>query len=251
MRGLALILVLSGACRTHPAPHEAAPYETAREASGLELPADWDTRSSVAFERWIESALPAQAVTSLSPAAADELAAALDTPGERAVRAAVVLGRARTPRASQRLLAFLETRRVFEARAADAAAVVAARGLRNAADAPQLVPRLDALAVGALAHPDLEVRVECATAALDLGSPASIPFLLQVLRIDTPAGREDERDFAVPATSAWARGCAADALSRHAGLKNAYPTDGALAEREACTRRLERALDGTYESALK
>ena len=69
-----------------------------------------------------------------------------------------------------------------------------------------------------------------------------VPFLLQVLRIDTHAGRNDRRDFAVSPTTAWARGRAAEALSAHAGVPVTYRYDGSIAHREEEAARLEALL---------
>jgi len=98
------------------------------------------------------------------------------------------------------------------------------------------------LAVGSRPHPDLEVRVECAATALFAGFEQVIPFLLQVLRIDTFAGRSDQRDFAVSSTTAWARGRAAEALSAYAGVPLTYRPDGPIAHREEEAAKLEARL---------
>ena len=98
------------------------------------------------------------------------------------------------------------------------------------------------LAVGARPHPDLEVRVECAATALSAGFKEVVPFLLQVLRIDTFAGQRDQRDFAVSPTTAWARGRAAEALSAYAGVPLTYRFDGPIAHREEAAAQLEALL---------
>jgi hypothetical protein len=71
-----------------------------------------------------------------------------------------------------------------------------------------------------------------------------IPFLLQVLRIDTYAGLADARDFAVSPTTAWARGRAAEALSAYARVPLTYRFDGSIAHREQEAARLEALLLG-------
>ena len=98
------------------------------------------------------------------------------------------------------------------------------------------------LLAGALPHPDLEVRVECAATALHAGFGEVIPFLLQVLRINTSAGEADRRDFAVSPTTAWARGRAAEALSAAAGVPLTYRVDGSIAHREEEAAKLEQLL---------
>ena len=105
--------------------------------------------------------------------------------------------------------------------------------------------RLLRLAVGSRPHPDLDVRVECAITALALGSDEPIPFLLQILRIDTYAGEHDERDFEPSETTAWPRGRAAQALSRRAGVPLLYQPDGSIADMEREVRELERLLRPT------
>ncbi|MCI0572489.1 MAG: hypothetical protein L0Y66_17175, partial [Myxococcaceae bacterium] len=85
--------------------------------------------------------------------------------------------------------------------------------------------------------------VECACGALAVGRDEPIPFLLQVLRIDTWAGREDERDFIASTTTAWARDRAARALSERAGLPLRYHPDAPIPQREREAQRLARALD--------
>ena len=136
----------------------------------------------------------------------------------------------------------LEKRELGPTRGSDGGDVVAAAALATFPDATTWLDRLRPLAVGRSAHPDLEVRVECAATVLALGDDAPIPFLLQVLRIDTYAGQADERDFGVSDTTAWARGRAAEALSQRAGVPVAYQPDGSVLDREQEAQRLERLL---------
>ena len=81
-------------------------------------------------------------------------------------------------------------------------------------------------------HPDLEVRTECAAAALELGRRGGVPYLLQVLRIGTWAGRSDVWEIQPGQNTAWARSRAAEALSRAAGVPCSFSTDASIADRE-------------------
>ena len=63
-----------------------------------------------------------------------------------------------------------------------------------------------------------------------------------VLRMGTPAGLRDERDFAMSPTTAWARSRAGRALAARAGIPATYNPDAPLADREREAERLARAL---------
>lgn len=206
------------------------------------LPTDWLTRSPFAFEQLVLERLPDERPTRLALAERVELRHALAGPVEGAVRAAVVLGRSRTRGAEAILLERLEARVPAEARSADAGDVVAAAALGRSARLARYAPRLAALASGPAPHPDLEVRVECACSALDAGRSEVIPFLLQVLRIDTWDGQADARDFEVTPTTAWPRTRAAEALSRRAGVPVTYLADGPIGARQDEARKLARLL---------
>lgn len=220
-------------------------------ASVLVLPADWRTSSPAEFEAWILEALPEDRATPLAEdslgdlrLALAEVTTALD--GQRydplAVRAAAILGRSRYPSSATVLIRRLEKRELGPERYSDCGDTVAAAALARFPDPRRYAQRLVPLAVGARPHPDLEVRVECAATALHAGYAQVIPFLLQVLRIDTFAGEKDVRDFAVSPTTAWARGRAAEALSVFAGVPLTYRFDGSIAHREEEAAKLEALL---------
>ena len=230
-----LLLALAPAC--------AAPQEEARPALHP-LPEGWLDVEPLAFERLLEEELAPNDPLLWNPAALEELAAALERQDQGSVRAALLLSRSRHESAARTILARLEERIVGPERQSDAGDVVAAAALARILGPGMFPRRIDALAYGRRAHPDLEVRVECACTALALGSDASIPFLLQVLRIDTWAGEHDERDFESSPNTAWARGRAAEALSLRAGIPVAYRTDASIADRERETDRLQRILLG-------
>lgn len=249
-RVLAGALLLAVACtpgsrRAEPEPEPALP-----RAAPLELPASWDTMALLDFERWVVAALPEDVATPIPSESLEVLGAALAEPPResgdgldpRPVRAAVILGRSRHPASSTPLIRRLERRVLGPERWSDCGDTLAAAALARFPEPRRYAQRLVPLAVGPRPHPDLEVRVECAATALHAGFTEVIPFLLEVLRIETPAGLADRRDFAVSPTTAWARGRAAQALAAHVGRPSRYPVDGPIADREAAARDLEALL---------
>jgi len=217
----------------------------------LSLPRDWRGMSLEAFATWVKTALPEDQATPIEKGSLHDLQVALDevsTPlpdGSHdpvAVRAAVILGRSRYPSNAAILIRRLERRVLGPERWSDSGDVVAAAALARFPDPARYAQRLVPLAVGPRPHLDLEVRVECAASALHAGFREVIPFLLQVLRIDTYAGLADRRDFAVSPTTAWARSRAAEALSACAGVPVTYRTDGSIAHREEEAAKLEALL---------
>jgi len=250
-RPLVLLVLLLVACRPTAVREDVNAGAALPRGAELTLPADWKTMSPAAFEGWVLAALPEERATPLEKNGLRELAAALDEvatqlpDGARdplAVRAAVILGRSRFPTAAAILIRRLEKRVLGPERWSDCGDTLAAAALARFPDPRRYAQRLVPLAAGSRPHPDLEVRVECATSALHAGFTEGIPFLLQVLRIDTFAGREDRRDFAVSPTTAWARGRAAEALSTYAGVPVTYRFDASIASREAETAKLEALL---------
>ena len=149
----------------------------------------------------------------LADAGLTGLSAALAGQDETAVRAAVVLVRSADAASAEVLAARLAERVLGPERDSDAAAVVAAGGL-GVIDAGRAHAALLAeLALGPVPHPDLEVRIECAAAALHAGRDEVIPFLLRVLRSITPAELEDPPDWPPKTTMAWAKSRAAEILA--------------------------------------
>jgi hypothetical protein len=207
------------------------------------LPAGWDTVSPYAFEELLaQSFTPGQQVF-FEREGYEELTAALDRMDATSVRAALLLAHSGHEVSGRRLMRRLARRIEGPEIGSDAGDVVAAAALPRFPHAAELYrDKLASLARGSRPHPDLEVRVECALSAMDLGDDSAIPFLIKVLRIDTYGGQSDERDFAVSPQTAWARGRAAWALSRKAGIPCAYQADGSLADREREASRLEGLL---------
>lgn len=246
----ALLAAGLAACRGRPVDEETLSLVLPRGPE-LVLPPDWRTLPLAEFEAWLLAALPETLATPLHKASLRELARALEevstpAPGggqdPLAVRAALILGRSLHPASAAVLIRRLERRVLGPERWSDAGDCVAAAALARFPNPQRYAQRLVPLAVGTRPHPDLEVRVECAATALHAGYTAVVPFLLQVLRIDTHAGKDDRRDFAVSPTTAWARGRAAEALSAHAGVPVTYRFDGSIAHREEEAARLEALL---------
>ncbi|HEX6883315.1 MAG TPA: hypothetical protein VF530_08030 [Planctomycetota bacterium] len=247
---LVLLLAALPACRSRPVDEEALSLVLPR-APELVLPPAWRTLPLAGFEDWLLAALPEAVATPLHKTSLRELARALEevstpAPGggqdPLAVRAALILGRSLHPASAAVLIRRLERRALGPERWSDAGDCVAAAALARFPNPQRYAQRLVPLAVGTRPHPDLEVRVECAATALHAGYTGVVPFLLQVLRIDTHAGRSDRRDFAVSPTTAWARGRAAEALSAHAGVPVTYRFDGSIGHREEEAARLEALL---------
>jgi hypothetical protein len=207
------------------------------------LPAGWDTVSPEGFEELLAREFAPGREVFFEREGYEALTAALNRMDTSSVRAALLLAHSRHEVSGRRLMRRLGRRIEGPERISDAGDVVAAAALPRFANAVELYrDKLAKLARGADPHPDLDVRVECAASALALGDDSAIPFMLEVLRIDTYAGQADERDFEVTEHTAWARGRAAYALSRRAGVPCIYQPDGSIAGREQEAARLGRLL---------
>jgi len=235
LASLALAL-LTTACAL-PNQDSNAETEAALRQPAVPLPENWLTSARLTFERLVEETLPGDSISFLDEAALATLADALREPDTR-MRASIWLGRSRDPLAAELLMARLEERELGEDRGADAPDVVSAAGLAEFKASAERAARLSALATGETAHPDLEVRVECARAALRYGDDSSIPFLLSVLLIGTHQGRESGEFWPAPLRSAWARERAAEILAWRAGLENRYSADASIGDREREVARL-------------
>lgn len=212
------------------------------QAQTWELPSDWASMPPADFEELMQTALPADVVTPLPADALEELARALELQDQSSIRAAVILGRSRHHASGDVLLRRLQMRALGPDRTSDAGDVVAAAALAQF-PAPSRYWPVVRMAYGKNPHPDLEVRVECASTALAAGHDQVIPFLLQVLRIGTWDGENDERDFAESTFTAWARTRAAQALSARAGVPIGFRADASIPDREREVRRLEKLLE--------
>lgn len=206
------------------------------------LHANWDELGLFAFERWTLEAFPEDRVQGFDDESLALLGEALGGHDERAVRAAVLLARSADERAAEALMTRLETRSLGPARDSDAADIVAAAGLGATPAGRAHAERLVQLAVGAAPHPDLEVRVECAAAALGAGRTQVVPFLVRVLRELTPAGSPETRDWEPQTNMAWSKSRAAEALSRAAGVELRFSPDASVSDQMAAAEELERLL---------
>ena len=174
--------------------------------------------TDLAFERAIDGWFPSGEARSCSAKDLAVLADAVDGADTAAIRAAVLLARTQDAQAGEILLKRLEKRTQAPpgSLAADAADIVAAAAFAQGAPAANAATRLASLGAGKRPHPDFAVRVECACSSVRLGRDEPIPYLLQVLRTGTTAGRTlsvEER----PGELAWAQVRAAEALSARAG----------------------------------
>jgi hypothetical protein len=201
------------------------------------LPERWDVVPTWDFERLVEGL----GTGPWSEGARLTLALALLPDDETSVRAAVLLAHGESPSAGV-LLAHLERREPEALRHEDAAEVVAAAALGPFLAEPDLARRVARLADGERPHPDLEVRVECAAQVLARGDDSVLPFLLRVLRADTPAEREHPIDWAPQTTLAWSKGRAAEALAARAGVPDRFDPDASWAAQNAAADALARAL---------
>jgi hypothetical protein len=214
--------------------------------------------TDLGFERALDGWLPPGEARRCTPEDLAVLEQALDQVADpsgatsstdtAAIRAAVLLARTKAARAGEILLARLEKRWTPPVGQSerDAADVVAAAAFAEGTPATNAAVRLASLGGGKRPHPDLCVRVECARSALRLGRDEGIPFLLQVLRAGTTAGRtlgagERTEDLA------WAQVRAAEALSARAGTELRFLSEASVRQREEEAARLEALLPGAPE----
>ena len=202
----------------------------------------WDTSSRLVFEERVRE-LQSGPAPEWEQAALEAMTLALNEPGPRATRAAVLLSYGTSAAAAQALLARLEQRHKAPSRALDAGDIVAAAALGRRSLSEAQVQRLLDLVQPGDPHPDLEVRVECAASALLAGAGEAAPFLLRVLRTETPAQAQDPRDWERVTTLAWAKGRASRALAQHTGLKHGFRPDGSWAHQMQSANLYAGALD--------
>jgi len=217
---LASALLLLAACTS--SPEESTTSPPPERIPRLPLPADWLTCAPLEFEQLVQGLGPVR----WNLAALEALTEALRRQDLDSVRAASLLARGQE-RSCEVLLARLEERvegPLPESDAGDYGAAFALRGWPT----PEVAARLVPLAVGSGPHPDLEVRVACASVAVALGRDEPIPFLLRVLHAGTPAELADPIDWRPTEQLAWAKEDAAEALSRRAGVPNRFLPDGSF-----------------------
>ena len=219
-----------------PTPAPAAPLPQ------LTLFESWRLGPRVSFERDLAQWNPSLSPHRLIPGALETLQGSLGGMDEPAIRAALLMGHSRDRRAAEALITRLEARIEGPERNSDGADVVAAATLAAWPSEASFTDRLSALASGALPHPDLEVRVECASASLARGETRVIPFLLRVLRAATPAQREDPPDWTPKPTMAWSKSRAATALSLHLGVPVEFRADSSYDDQLAEIAKLMELL---------
>ncbi len=77
----------------------------------------------------------------------------------------------------------------------------------------------------------------------DSHSTNVVPFLLRVLRAETPTQHLDPPDWERVETVTWAKTRAAEALAQHLGVPQGLRPDGPYAHIEEEVRRYEELLD--------
>ena len=214
----------------------------------LALFESWGDSPRVSFERSLAAWNPSQSEHRLKPEERLLLSAALAGLDEAGMRAALLLTHSRDPHAAELLLTRLEERVEGAERNADGADVVAAASLAAWPPGERYKSALTELSIGSSPHPDLEVRVECASSALARGGTEVSPFLLRVLREGTPAEERELRDWTPKSTMAWAKSRAATALSKHLGKPVRYRADASYEDQLSEISTLE-SLIGERASA--
>lgn len=182
---------------------------------------------------------------------ADDLATlerSLSSPTTESLRATILLTRSRDLDAREAILHRLEQRVLGPSRESDAGDVVGAAALADWNLAPSDVERLLPLATGDRPHPDVEVRTEIACVLLAAGRDEVVPFLLTILREGT-LDQADRVAWERKPQMAWAKGRAAQALSRRAGVPLAYEADGSFADQAREATRLEERVRDSSERA--
>ena len=199
---------------------------------------DWDVVSAHGFARVSSELTGAWLDAGPSEAELDVLVQALDGEAERAARAAVLLGALENDRARRALSARLERRVAAPSRGEIGVDIVAARALREELTEEESMALVRLLG-GDRPHPDLAVRVECARSVLlGAGDRSVVPFLLSVLRAETPAQDQSPITWPRITTLAWVKTRAAQALSEAAGTELGFRPDGSWAHQVAEAERL-------------
>ncbi|MBL8857559.1 MAG: hypothetical protein JNL28_03510 [Planctomycetes bacterium] len=215
-----------------------------RRTRELRLPPNWSTLERAAFASALEEWTRDDVLLRFDDADLSALARALQASDESSVRAAVILGNTRDPRAFDRLATRLEARVPDNGRSV-AGDVVAASACASVLTTRADGARLEALALGPDPHPVLEVRVECALTALYAGRDAGIPFLLDLLREGTAGAVRNPNwrriDWNEPRLQRL-QDRAARALSARAGIECEYRAGGSPTGRERALVRLAHIL---------
>jgi hypothetical protein len=232
---LASVLLAGGSAL----PGCAAPTVEREVPAGRALPAHWDAIHPQEFAALALALTPAPWERS----ARAELARRAAERDEVSVRAVVLLAHDPSPAASEALLELLTRRRAAPTRGLEGAEITAAAALAERALLPTQIAELTALASQPAPHPTLDVRVECALAALQHGDAAVTPFLVRVLRARTPAEREDPPDWEPIDTLAWPKHRAAAGLAAFLGTDDRFRPDGSWQHQMDEAARLRNLLD--------
>lgn len=202
------------------------------------LPTGWDTCGPRRFETLLAE-WEAGNERVLSSASKARLRRTLEDRDALSVRAVLLLKNAEGGHLER--IRHLEQRVPATSRALDASDVVAAASLtRERRD--EIPRRLAILALPGSPHPDLEVRAECARAALLSGRTEVVRFLLQVLRAGTRDEALDPPDWERVQTLAWVKSRTAEVLSWRAGEAVEFRPDGSFEHQEMAARRFAELL---------
>ncbi len=241
-----LALILTAGCLSPTLSSSTA--EAAELAPELPVFEDWRETPRVSFEQALKTWNPSLSQRSLTPEDKVSLSLALSGLDEAAMRAALLLAHSRDPQAAKLLLTRLEERVEGAERNSDGADVVAAASLAAWPEGGRYASALSDLSIGESPHPDLEVRVECASAALARGRTETCGFLLRVLRAGTPAEELELQDWTPKDTMAWAKSRSATALSRHLGVPVRFRADASYQDQLREITAIESLLAGSASS---
>ena len=241
-----LALILTAGCLSPTLSSSTA--EAAELAPELSVFEDWRETPRVSFEQALKTWNPSLSQRSLTPEDKVSLSLALSGLDEAAMRAALLLAHSRDPQAAKLLLTRLEERVEGAERNSDGADVVAAASLATWPQGGRYAKALSDLSIGESPHPDLEVRVECASAALARGRTEACGFLLRVLRAGTPAEELELQDWTPKETMAWAKSRSATALSRHLGVPVRFRADASYQDQLREIAAIESLLAGSASS---
>lgn len=211
---------------------------TACRTPTRELPVGWNEEHPQEFATRALALEPGP----WSAAAAARLGEAALGRDETSVRAVVLLAHDPSDPVTESLLALLERREVAPARGLEGAEITAAAALADRELTEEQRRRLTELALQPAPHPTLDVRIECAVAALAQGDATVAPLLIRMLRAKTPAELEDPPDWERIDTVAWPKHRAAHALARFLGTDDRFRPDGSWQHQMEEAARLERLL---------
>jgi len=228
-------------------PEARRPETAATDDGGFAPWPDWLALGPRSFEERVEALAAQPKPWLLARQGLTQLVEALGQPGLPATRAAVLLAHAAAAgdeAAREALLTRLERRAYAPSRSEAAGDIVAAAALGAHTGAAKVAARLAELVTGPRPHPELDVRVECAAAVLGAQRDEVVPFLLAVLRAETPA--QGALDWPRTTSLAWAKLRAADALAVRAGQAHEFRPDASWQDQMDAADSIEAALREGY-----